>query len=256
MHRIPSNSADVVGHEVDSEIFFDGELDLPTTNKLLQAGYHSHPRRLVLVSLLAVAAGALEFGLSAEKLLSLQPFACHTAGMSSAVLFWCFGSAIGGLRRLHIFMQSLAFLACIIGYYGIYVSHTSVDRRLHQMENATEGHVHHHKLLLTHPAELFEKPIGRCLHVLMGYSLLFLVSVQMLSGTCKACSSIPTLKWHGYSGRLVCILGAATVSLGLAATVPQLVPRILLISLFCVVAILSHSMRWFTEEQQRLCSIE
>eukprot|EP00930_Biecheleria_cincta_P011066 TRINITY_DN113554_c0_g1_i1.p1 TRINITY_DN113554_c0_g1~~TRINITY_DN113554_c0_g1_i1.p1 ORF type:complete len:280 (-),score=44.65 TRINITY_DN113554_c0_g1_i1:115-921(-) len=206
---------------------------------------HSHPCRLALALFLGLIASLWELGLSAEALHSGKAFGYHTSGMVFAVVFWCLGSAVGGLTRIHTLLQVMAAVAVVVGYAGIYVAHTSGGRLLHGAEEHNKGQIKHHRhhLALTHPWELLEKPLARILHVVLGYLLLACVAVQVCSGMLKVWSSVPKLKWHGHSGRAICFLGAINVAIGSGLLGLNMYNGILILLVFNV-TLLSHSMRW------------
>lgn len=207
----------------------------------------SHPCRLVLALLLGLMASLWQLGLiSAEALHSGKAFGYHTSGMVFAVVFWCLGSAVGGLTRIHTLLQVLAAVAVVVGYAGIYVAHTSGGRALHGAEERgkEQEHTHHqHQLALTHPWELLEKPLPRILHVVLGYLVLACVIVQVCSGMLKVWSTVPKLKWHGRTGRVICFLGASNVIIGQGLLGLNMHTGILILLVFNI-ALLSHSMRW------------
>eukprot|EP00928_Gymnodinium_smaydae_P084528 TRINITY_DN67797_c0_g1_i1.p1 TRINITY_DN67797_c0_g1~~TRINITY_DN67797_c0_g1_i1.p1 ORF type:complete len:257 (+),score=23.98 TRINITY_DN67797_c0_g1_i1:56-826(+) len=225
-------------------------------NKLTGDAHHSNPKRLVLAIILSAVAIMAELWLDADALLSKKSFGFHTFGMVCAVIFWCLGSAVGGHRRAHVTLQLCAMVALIIGYAGIYISHTSGNRRLHGDHDAHAQKQHHHQLALTHPKELFEKPVARALHVIIGYAVLAWVTVQVLSGFVKIYSISPKLKWHGRHGRQLCVLGTLNVGIGLGIRSANSYAAFLGV-MFITIAVLTHSMRWVkaarcVEESQEL----
>jgi len=168
---------------------------------------------------------------------------------------------------MHTLVQVLASIAAFVGYVGIYIAHTSNDRRLHGDEeheghednehaahNASHelshAHDHKHMLALTHWHEVAQKSAERQLHIIFGYVALLLATAQFLSGMAKVYSKIPRLKWHGKVGRVVSLLGAVNAGLGLLAMKWLALGNVVLILLFIGVALLSHGMRWEKEEER------